>query len=98
MTQGILTLLVNSRRSISNARGVSVTRGMYALALAFNPRLQDRFSVRLLINQQSHSDPEHGRVDTAGVRRRRPPRSDGVHRVRSRLLPLNEGGPAYHGL
>jgi hypothetical protein len=48
------TLLVNSWQSISHARGVSVTGGMHALALAFKPRLQDRFSARLCINQQSH--------------------------------------------
>jgi integrase len=41
------TLLGKSRQSISHARRVSVSRGMHALALAFKPRLQDRFSARL---------------------------------------------------
>jgi hypothetical protein len=49
-----LTLLVNSRPSISNAIGVSVTRGMYSVSLAFKRRMQDRFSARFCINQQSH--------------------------------------------
>jgi hypothetical protein len=48
------TLLVNSRQSISNAIGVSVTRGMYSVSLAFKGRMQNRFSARFCINQQSH--------------------------------------------
>jgi hypothetical protein len=40
------TLLVNARRSISNAMGVWVTSGMYAISLAFTRHMQDCCSAR----------------------------------------------------
>jgi hypothetical protein len=40
-----LTLLVKSRQSISNAKGVRSTRGMASVSLAFKCRVQDRLSV-----------------------------------------------------
>ena len=40
------TLLVKSRRSISQAIGVNVTRGRYSVSMAFKRRMQDRFSAR----------------------------------------------------
>ena len=51
----VVTLLVKSRQSGSNAMGVRVTRGTASIFLAFNPRMQDRFSAHFRINQQSQS-------------------------------------------
>jgi hypothetical protein len=42
----VLTLLVNAQPSISNAIGVRVTRGMASVSLAFECRIQARFSER----------------------------------------------------
>jgi hypothetical protein len=42
----IMTLLVNSRRPISNTIGVRVTRAMCSVSLAFKRHMQDRSSER----------------------------------------------------
>jgi hypothetical protein len=42
----IVTLLVKSRCSISNVMGVSVTKEMYPLSLAFKRCMHDRFCAR----------------------------------------------------
>jgi hypothetical protein len=47
------TLLVKSRRSVSNAIGVNFTRGMSSVSLAFKRRIRDRCSTLFCINQQS---------------------------------------------
>jgi hypothetical protein len=44
--KGILTLLVKSRQSISNAMGMRVTSGMYVILWAFKRSMQDRLSTR----------------------------------------------------
>jgi hypothetical protein len=40
----VVTLLVKLRRSVPNAMGVSFTRGMYSVSLAFKRRIRDRCS------------------------------------------------------
>jgi hypothetical protein len=52
-----VTLLVNSRRPISNTIGVSFTGDMCSVSLAFKRHMQDRSSVHFCINQQSQSWP-----------------------------------------
>jgi hypothetical protein len=45
MSHNVLTLLVKSRQSISNAMEVSLTRGMCPVSLALKHRVQGRPSV-----------------------------------------------------
>jgi hypothetical protein len=53
----VVTLLVKSRWSISTAIEVSFNRGMYAVSLAFQRRMQDPFPALFRITQQSRSWP-----------------------------------------
>jgi hypothetical protein len=49
-----MTLLVKSRWPISNTIGVSFTRGISSVSLAFKHRMQNRLSTHFCINQQSY--------------------------------------------
>jgi hypothetical protein len=53
------TLLVNEQQVIFNAMGVRSTRGIVAVALAFDCRMYACFGARFCINQQSLMNALH---------------------------------------
>jgi hypothetical protein len=52
--KNVLTLLVNSRRSISNAMGVNITRGMDLVPLSFKSPMKDRLSAPFELTNRAH--------------------------------------------